>query len=131
MSHTHTPLTPRRGLRLARLVIESGWTYTAAARMLMVSAGTASKWAKRYRYRGRGRDGRTQLAPARSPTPHPATSGKQVVRSRWRHSLGPVQIAGRLGVPASMVHAALVRRRDQRLAWITVRQVCQGARGVG
>ncbi|MEU4842380.1 hypothetical protein AB0F99_29480, partial [Nocardia testacea] len=28
---------------------------------------------------------------------------------RWRHRLGPVQIAGRLGMAASTVHAVLVR----------------------
>jgi hypothetical protein len=40
------------------------------------------------------------------------------VRLRWRHRLGPVQIAGRLGVPASTVHAVLVRCRINRLSRI-------------
>ena len=37
---------------------------------------------------------------------------------RWRHRLGPVQIAGRLGMPASTVHAVLTRCRINRLSRI-------------
>jgi transposase InsO family protein len=43
---------------------------------------------------------------------------REVVRLRWRHRLGPVQIAGRLGMPASTVHAVLVRCRINRLCHI-------------
>ena len=43
---------------------------------------------------------------------------RQIVRLRWRHRLGPVQIAGRLGMPASTVHAVLVRCRINRLSHI-------------
>lgn len=38
VSHVNAVLTPRTRLRLARLVVESGWTYAAAAKMFMVSA---------------------------------------------------------------------------------------------
>jgi len=37
---------------------------------------------------------------------------------RWRQRLGPVQIGGRLGVPASTVHAVLVRAGVNRLSRI-------------
>ena len=40
------------------------------------------------------------------------------MRLRWRHRLGPVQIAGRLGIQASTVHAVLVRCRINRLSHI-------------
>ncbi len=40
------------------------------------------------------------------------------MRLRWRHRLGPVQIAGLLALPASTVHAALVRYRINRLSRI-------------
>jgi transposase InsO family protein len=43
---------------------------------------------------------------------------RQIVRLRWRHRLGPVQIAGQLGIPASTVHAVLVRCRINRLSRI-------------
>ncbi|WP_165614162.1 helix-turn-helix domain-containing protein, partial [Mycolicibacterium holsaticum] len=52
MSHANAALTPRARLRLARLVVESGWTYAAAAKMFMVSAKTAKKWADRFRAEG-------------------------------------------------------------------------------
>ena len=48
MSHVNATLTPRTRLRLARLVVEQGWSCAAAARMFMVSAQTARKWAERY-----------------------------------------------------------------------------------
>ncbi|GGD24210.1 IS481 family transposase [Nocardioides daphniae] len=43
---------------------------------------------------------------------------RQIVRLRWRHRLGPVQIAGRLGMQASTVYAVLVRCRINRLSHI-------------
>ncbi|MDF9717652.1 IS481 family transposase, partial [Nocardioides sp. ChNu-153] len=33
MSHANAALTPRARLRLARLIVETGWTHTAAAKM--------------------------------------------------------------------------------------------------
>jgi transposase len=52
VSHANALLTPRPRLRLARLVVESGWTATAAAKMFMVSPRTAREWADRYRAEG-------------------------------------------------------------------------------
>ncbi|GAA1979148.1 hypothetical protein GCM10009777_10550 [Microbacterium pumilum] len=43
---------------------------------------------------------------------------RQIVRLRWRRRLGPAQIAGELGLPASTVHAVLVRCRINRLSRI-------------
>jgi transposase InsO family protein len=43
---------------------------------------------------------------------------RKIVRLRWRHRLGPIQIAGRLGIAASTVHAVLVRCRINRLSRI-------------
>lgn len=40
---------------------------------------------------------------------------RPIVALRWRKRLGPVQIAGRVGIPASTVHALLVRCRINRL----------------
>ena len=67
MSHANATLTPITRLRLARLVVEGGWTYAAAAKMFMVSPRTAKKWADRYRLEGPGRDGRPDLTPAPLP----------------------------------------------------------------
>ena len=118
MSHVNALLTPRARLRLARLIVEDGWTYSAAAKMFMVAPATARKWAQRYRTEGVAGMSDRSSRPHHSPTRTPQHLVRAIVRLRWRHRLGPVQIAGRLGVPASTVHAVLVRCRINRLARI-------------
>jgi transposase InsO family protein len=54
--------------------------------------------------------------PHRSPAKTPEQVKQQIVRLRWRKRLGPVQIGGQLGVPASTVHAVLVRCGINRLS---------------
>ncbi|WP_205215212.1 IS481 family transposase [Amycolatopsis albispora] len=114
MSHPNATLTPRTRLRLARLIVEQGWGPAEAAKMFMVAVTTARKWAERYRTEGEAgmadRSSRPHHSPARTPEP----LVRQIVRLRWRHRLGPVQIAGRLGLAASTVHAVLVRCRINR-----------------
>lgn len=118
MSHANAALTPRARLRLARLVVERRWTHAAAAKMFMVAPRTAKKWADRYRAEGpAGMSDRTSR-PHTSPSKTSPDLVRQIVRLRWRHRLGPVQIAGRLGMPASTVHAVLVRCRINRLSHI-------------
>lgn len=118
MSHANALLTPRTRLRLARLVVEDGWTYAAAAKMFMVSARTAKKWADRYRAEGPAGMTDRSSRPRTCPTKTVPELMRRIVALRWRHRLGPVQIAGRLGVPASTVHAVLVRCRINRLSRI-------------
>ena len=60
------------------------------------------------------RSSRPHTSPGKTP-PHLV---RRIVRLRWRHRLGPVQIAGRLGAAASTVHAVLVRCRINRLSRI-------------
>jgi transposase InsO family protein len=59
------------------------------------------------------------------PHSHPNRTPRQVVRRivhlRIKKRLGPVQIAGRLGMPASTVHAVLVRCRLNRLSHVDVK----------
>ncbi len=43
---------------------------------------------------------------------------RKIVHLRWKQRLGPVQIGDRLGMPASTVHAVLVRCRLNRLTHI-------------
>ena len=118
MTHANATLTPITGLRLARLVVETGWTYAAAAKMFMVAPRTAKKWADRYRSEGpAGMADRTSRR-HRCPTKTPTRVVRRIVALRCRHRLDPVQIAGRLGLPASTVHAVLVRCRINRLSRI-------------
>jgi transposase InsO family protein len=118
VSHANAALTPKARLRLARLIVEDGWSPSAAARMFMVSAVTARKWAARYRDEGVAgmvdRSSRPRSCPHRTPEP----VVRQIVQLRWRHRYGPVQIGGRLNLPPSTVHAVLVRCRISRLSHI-------------
>jgi transposase InsO family protein len=118
VSHANAALTPRARLRLARLVVESGWTYAAAAKMFMVSARTAKKWADRFRAEGKAGMADRSSRPHVSPTKTNPLVTRRIVKLRWRKRLGPVQIAGRLGMPASTVHAVLTRCRINRLSHI-------------
>jgi transposase InsO family protein len=118
VSHANAVLTPRARLRLARLVIDEGWTRAAAAKMFMVSARTAAKWADRYDTEGVAGMADRSSRPRTSPSKTPPPVVKKIVRLRWRHRLGPAQIAGQTGVAASTVHAVLRRCRINRLAHI-------------
>jgi hypothetical protein len=48
----------------------------------------------------------------------PAPVVRRIVHLRWKQRLGPVPIGVQLGVPASTVHAVLVRCRLNRLSHI-------------
>lgn len=118
MSHRNAALTERARLRLARLIVEDGWSVAGAAKMFMVSPVTARKWAARFRSEGvagmADRSSRPRCCPHRTSE----EIKRRIVAMRWRHRLGPVQIGGRLGVAPSTVHAVLVRCRLNRLSHI-------------
>ena len=118
MSHVNAALTPRARLRLARLVVDQGWTPARAAERYDVSWRTAAKWAQRYRDEGPAgmadRSSRPHHQPARTPSP----VVRKIVHLRWKHRLGPVPIADRLDLASSTVHAVLVRCRINRLTHI-------------
>src|SRR5690625_562632 len=118
MSHVNAVLTPRTRLRLAKLIVEEHWTYSAAAKMFMVAPRTAKKWADRYRAEGPEGMADRPPRPRTCPSATPVALVRRIVALRWRKRLGPLQIAGRLGVPASTVHAVLVRCRINRLTYI-------------
>ena len=118
MSHANAALTPRARLRLARLIVEDHWPPQAAAKMFMVSPVTARKWAARLRLEGPAGMADRSSRPRSMPTKTPLPQVKKIVKARWRRRLGPVQIAGELGLPASTVHAVLVRCRINRLSHI-------------
>ena len=118
MAHANAALTPKHRLRLARLIVDDGWPPSQAAEFFNVSWRTADKWAKRYRDEGPA--GMADRSSARhtqhAKTPRPVV--RKIVHLRWKHRLGPVQIAGKLDMPASTVHAVLVRCRLNRLTHI-------------
>ena len=118
MAHANAALTPKHRLRLARLVVEDGWSPSRAAEFFNVSWRTAAKWAQRYREEGPA--GMVDRSSARH-TQHartPAPVVRKIVHLRWKQRLGPVPIAAKLGMPASTVHAVLSRCRLNRLTHI-------------
>jgi transposase InsO family protein len=117
-THANAALTPRARQRLARLIVDQGWSPARAAERYDVSWRTANKWAERYRNEGPAgmldRSSRPHRQPNRTPRPVVA----KIVHLRWKQRLGPVEIGERLDMPASTVHAVLVRCRINRLTHI-------------
>lgn len=83
--------------------------------MFLAAPRTAKWWADRYRAEGVAGMQDRSSRPHSSPTRTGPEVVRRIVRLRWRQRLGPVQIAGRLGLPTSTVHAVLVRCRINRL----------------
>ena len=117
-THANAALTPRARLRLARLVVEHGWPIARAAERYDVSWKTAHKWAVRYSLEGPAGMNDRSSRPHRQPTRTSAPVVRKIVHLRWKQRLGPVQIGDRLGMPASTVHAVLVRCRVNRLTHV-------------
>jgi transposase InsO family protein len=126
MSHANAALTPKARLELGRLVVDRGWSVAQAADYYRVSWPTASRWATRYRELLAVSVGPVTAVmmgdrssrPAHSPTRTPEPLKRKIVHLRWHKLLGPVQIAGKLGIPASTVYAVLVRCRVNRLSHV-------------
>jgi transposase InsO family protein/transposase-like protein len=122
MAHANATLSELGRLKMARFHVESGSTIRATAERFQVSTTTVVRWSTRYRQ---------VLASGRTPTVHdmtdassrphrcPTRTRPRIVRKvkhlRTSKRLGPVQIAGRVGIPASTVHAILVREGLNRL----------------
>ena len=118
MSHANAALTPRARLRLARLIVEQGWPIARAAERYDVSWPTAKRWADRYRQLGPAGMVDASSRPHHSPNRVPQPVVRKIVHLRWKHRLGPVQIADRVGVAPSTVHKVLVRCRLNRLTHV-------------
>src|SRR3954447_10352455 len=111
-------LTPRHRLKLAKAIVEDGWTVSYAAAVFNVAWPTANRWAQRYRTAGAAGMADRSSRPHRSPRRTPPPIVRKIVHLRWKKRLGPVAIAGRLGLAPSTVHAVLVRCRINRLSHI-------------
>ncbi|MGH1565831.1 IS481 family transposase, partial [Mumia sp. DW29H23] len=115
-THANAALTPRARLRLARLIVDDGWSTARAAERYDVSWRTAKRWADRYRDEGPEGMVDRSSAPHRQPNRTPAPVVRKIVHLRWKQRLGPVEIADRLDMASSTVHAVLVRCRINRLS---------------
>lgn len=121
MSHANAALTPRQRLRLAQKIVDEEWTVAAAADYFRVSWPTAAKWARRYVELGEAGMADRSSRPHAHPNKTPTHRVKKIVHLRIRKRLGPVQIADRVGMPASTVHAVLKRCRLNRLSHVDVK----------
>lgn len=122
MAHANAPLSELGRLKLARFHVESGSTIRGTAERFQVSTTTVIRWARRYRaVQAQGMTPASRdmadlsSRPHRSPTRTRVRIEKRVKHLRTKRRLGPVQIAGRVGIPASTVHRILVRQGLNRL----------------
>jgi transposase len=96
-------------LKLARLIVDQGWPVARAAERFQVAWPTAKRWADRYRELGEAGMQDRSSRPHRQPTKTSQPIVRKIVHVRWKRRVGPVEIAGIVGVPASTVHAVLQR----------------------
>ena len=118
MSHANSALTPRTRLKVARLVIDEGWPIARVAERYDVSWPTVKRWATRYAAMGQAGMTDRSSRPHRHPNRTPQARVKKVVHLRWKQRLSPIEIGTKLGMPASTVHAVLVRCRLNRLSHV-------------
>ena len=115
MAHANAALTPHGRLKLARLIVESGWSIAAAAARLQVSWPTAKRWRDRYLELGEAGMLDRSSRPHRMPRLTPQPVVRKVVHLRWKQRLGQLEIAARVGLAASTVHRVLARCGISRL----------------
>ncbi len=116
MAHGNATLTEAGRLRLARFHVEQRATLAQTAERFQVSTTTVPRWVGRYRQVLAG--GRRPVAadmmdrssrPRRSPNRTHRRVERRIKHQRVTKRLGPQQLGSRLGMPASTVHAVLVR----------------------
>src|SRR2546423_74157 len=100
--------------RLARRVVEQGWTVTAAAGAAGVSVRCARKWVARYRIEGELGLHDRRSAPRRVANRTPAER-VEVIAALRRLRLTAAEIAELLGMALSTVSGILTRLRPCRL----------------
>ncbi|BCI53143.1 IS481 family transposase [Mycolicibacterium litorale] len=111
MVHANACLTPRGRLKLARCVVEDGWTYARAAERFQCSSATAYKWAKRYREGGQDAMADQSSRPHHSPRQLEQRRERRIIKVRFTRQWGPHRIAAHLRLPRSTVEAVLRRYR--------------------
>ncbi|MCM3689206.1 IS481 family transposase [Kocuria rosea] len=114
MTHPNAPLTPTGRLRLARTIVEDGWTVRRAAERFQCAPATAAKWAARYRA-GEPMTDRSSR-PHTSPRQTPRRVERRILALRVTRRWGPHRIGYHLGLAHSTVGQVLARHRAPLLA---------------
>ena len=107
MLHGNASLAPMGRLKLAKLIVDEGWSYRRAAARFQVSPATAKKWAGRYRA-GESMDDHSSR-PRTIPTKTPLETEQQILTLRISNQWGPHRIGYALGIPRSTVGRVLAR----------------------
>ena len=118
MSHRNAPLSETGRLRLARCVVEDGWSLRRAAERFQVAVTTAQRWATRYRELGRAGMADRSSRPHRSPHQTPTRTERRIIKVRVIRRWGPARIGYLLGIHPSTVHRVLTRYGIARLRWL-------------
>jgi transposase InsO family protein len=116
MTHRNASLTPRGRLKLARLVVDQGWSLRRAAERFQCSPATAKTWVDRFRIGGvaamEDRSSRPNTSPNRTPT----RTERRIIKVRFIRRWGPHRIAYYLRIARSTVYAVLRRYKMPLLA---------------
>jgi transposase InsO family protein len=107
MTHPNAPLTPEGRRRLAKLIVDDGWTVRRAAERFQCSPATASRWATRYRA-GEPLADRSSR-PHHSPARLCRRTERRIVGLRVTRQWGPHRIGYHLGLAHSTVGRVLGR----------------------
>ena len=107
MPHGNAPLTETGRLRLARCVVEDGWTLRRAAERFQVSPTTAQRGAGRYRQLGEAGMTDRSSRPHHSPRRTPTRTERRIIKVRVLRRWGPARIAYLLGLNPATVHRVL------------------------
>lgn len=118
MVHSNALLTEAGRLRLARCVVDDGWSYRRAAERFQVAVTTVGRWARRYREEGPAGMADRSSRPHRSPNRTPTRTERRIIKVRVLRRWGPARIGYLLGLHPSTVHRVLTRYGLARLRWL-------------
>lgn len=118
MSHRNAPLSETGRLRLARCVVDDGWSLRRAAERFQVAVSTAARWANRYRELGEAGMADRSSRPHHSPNQTPTRTERRIIKIRVLRRWGPARIGYLLGLHPSTVHRVLTRYGLAKLRWL-------------
>jgi transposase InsO family protein len=118
VSHRNAPLSETGRLRLARCVVDDGWSLRRAAERFQVAVTTAARWAGRYRELGEAGMADRSSRPHHSPNRTPTRTERRIIKVRVIRRWGPARIAYLLRLNVSTVHNVLRRYRIAKLRWL-------------
>lgn len=107
MVHHNALLTPKGRLKLARLVVEDGWSYRRAAERFQTPPATPKKWTDRYRA-GESMEDRNSRPRTSSTRTSPEVK-RQILDLRRANQLGLHRLGYELRIPRSTVGRVLNR----------------------